>query len=171
MDDAQIAVPAPSEATPARRSAREPAPAPEAVIRLLTTYLDALNRRDDAALAALLAPDAVQHWPFGPDTVGAAAALTNLQRVAAVFPDLAVTANQFLAGDNLGVIVWTATGTQTQPFLGFPPSARSATWSGLFVHRLAGGQIVETWTQADHLSRLQQQGALPTPAAPPASSA
>ncbi len=169
MDGAQVDAPAPSVVAPAGRPGRDPALTQEAAIALLSTYLEAVNHRDDAALAALLAPDYVHHWPFGHDTVGAAADLANLQRVAEVFPDLTVTADQILAGDDLGVIVWTATGTQARPFLGFPPSAHPASWSGIFVHRLAGGQITETWTQADHLSRLQQQGAIPAPAAPPAS--
>jgi steroid delta-isomerase-like uncharacterized protein len=168
---AETDAPAPSGAMPASRPDRELPLTPEEVTALLTAYLEAINRRDETALAALLAPDSVHHWPFGHDTVGVAADVANLQRVAAVFPDLAVTAGQILAGDDLGVIIWTATGTQRQPFLGFPPSARPATWSGIFVHRLAGGRIAETWTQADHLSRLQQQGAIPALAATPASRA
>ena len=169
MDDAQVDAPAPSVVAPADQPSRDPSLTQEAATALLTRYLEAVNRRDGVALAALLAPDYIHHWPFGHDTVGAAADLANLQRVAEVFPDLTVTADKILAGDDLGVIIWTATGTQARPFLGFPPSALPATWSGIFVHRLAGGRIAETWTQADHLSRLQEQGAIPAPAAAPAS--
>ena len=142
---------------------------PDAVTGLLTTFLEATNHREEAVLAALLAPGYIHHWPLGHETVGAAAYLANLHHVAEVFPDLTVAADQIFAGDGFGAMVWTATGTQRQPFLGFPPCEHPATWTGLFLHRLAGGQIAETWTQADHLSRLQQQGALPPPAATTAS--
>lgn len=141
------------------------APATEAVAALLTTFLEATNRRDAPTLTAILTPDFRHHWPFGHETVGVAAYLAQLERVAGVFPDLTVIANHIFACDGFGSMVWTATGTQQQPFLGFPPSDHPATWSGLFVHRLAGDHIAETWTQADHLSRLQQQGALHPPAA------
>jgi steroid delta-isomerase-like uncharacterized protein len=170
MDSTPVDAPATEVTTPPGHQHRGSALAPEAVTALLTTFLEATNRRDDTTLAALLAPDYLHHWPFGHDTVGAAAYVANLQRVAEVFPDLTVTAVQIFASDDFGAMVWTAIGTQRQPFLGFPPSDHPATWSGLFLHRLAGGQIAETWTQADHLSRLQQQGALPALVATPAPS-
>ena len=156
-------------ASPAGSADSCPVLSPTEVTALLTTFLEATDSRDEAALAALLAPTYVHHWPLGHDTVGVAAYMANLQRVAEVFPDLTVTADQIFASDDFGGMVWTATGTQMQPFLGFPPSDHPATWSGLFVHRLACGQIAETWTEADHLSRLQQQGALPGLVATPAS--
>lgn len=157
MDGAPVDAPATEVATPDHAAALPP----ETVTALLTTFLEATNRQDATALTAILTPDFRHHWPFGHETVGVAEYLAQLERVAAVFPDLTVTANQTFPGDGFGAMVWTAIGTQRQPFLGFPPSEHSATWSGLFVHRLAGNQIAETWTQADHLSRLQQQGALP----------
>jgi steroid delta-isomerase-like uncharacterized protein len=139
------------------------------VTTLLTTFLEATNSRDKAALAAILAPDYGHHWPFGHTTAGVEGYVANLQRVAEVFPDLTVAADHTFAGDDFGAMVWTAKGTQSQPFLGFPPSAHPATWTGLFVHRFVCGQIAETWTQADHLSRLQQQGAFQAPASTSAS--
>ncbi len=168
MDGAPAATPATEAATPLGQPGRGSALAPEAVTALMTAFLEATNRRDGTTLAALLAPGYLHHWPFGHETVGSTAYVANLQHVAEVFPDLTVTADQIFASDDFGAMVWTATGTQSQPFLGFPPSDHPATWTGLFLHRLAGGQIAETWTQADHLSRLQQQGALPLPVAIPA---
>jgi steroid delta-isomerase-like uncharacterized protein len=169
MDSTQFTTPATPPATPAGRPDCCPVLSPAEVTALQTAFLAATNRRDKAALAAILPPDYVHHWPFGHDTVGVEAYVANLQRVAEVFPDLTVTADHIFASDSFGAMVWTATGTQSQPFLGFPPSAHPATWTGLFVHRLTCGQIAETWTQADHLSRLQQQGALPAPVATSAS--
>ena len=163
MDGTPVATPATEAATPPGHPERAAALA--RVTALMTTFLEATNRRDGTTLAAILAPGYRHHWPFGHETVGPRAYLANLQHVATVFPDLSVAANQSFASDDFGAMVWTATGTQSQPFLGFPPSDHPATWTGLFLHRLAGGQIAETWTQADHLSRLQQQGALPLPAA------
>ena len=167
MDITPVETPATEDATPPADPARGSALAPEAVTALMTTFLEATDRRDGTTLTAILAPGYLHHWPFGHETVGPAAYVANLQHVAEVFPDLSVAANQSFASDDFGAMVWTATGTQSLPFLGFPPSDHPATWTGLFLHRLAGGQIAETWTQADHLSRLKQQGAIPPPAATP----
>lgn len=169
MDGAQAGAPAPFVTTPPGHLDHGSSPPQEAVTRIMTTFLEATNRRDDTILAALLAPDYLHHWPFGHDTVGAAAYVANLQHVAEVFPDLAVRADQIFASDDFGAMVWTATGTQSVPFLGFPPSEHPATWSGLFLHRRVEGKIAETWTQADHLSRLRQQGALPATVVTPTS--
>lgn len=165
MDGTPVDTPATEVATTPDRSST---PAQEAVTALMTTFLEATNRRDGAALEAILAHGYLHHWPFGHETVGSAGYLANLQHVAEVFPDLTVKADQIFACHDFGTMVWTATGTQSQPFLGFPPSEHRASWTGLFLHRLAGSQIAETWTQADHLSRLQQQGAIPLPATTPA---
>jgi steroid delta-isomerase-like uncharacterized protein len=167
MDGTPVDMPATDAASSPSQAPRDAAPGPEAVTALMTTFLEATNRRDGTALEAILAPGYLHHWPFGHETVGAAAYLANLQHVAQVFPDLTVRADHIFASDDFGAMVWTATGTQSLPFLGFPPSDHPATWTGLFLHRLAGGQIAETWTQADHLSRLKQQGAIPPPAATP----
>ena len=166
MDGTPVDTPATDAASSPSQAPRDAAPAPAAVTALMTTFLTATNRRDGTALEAILSPGYLHHWPFGHETVGAAAYLANLQHVAEVFPDLTVRADQIFASDDFGAMVWTATGTQSLPFLGFPPSDHPATWTGLFLHRLAGGQIAETWTQADHLSRLKQQGAIPPPATP-----
>jgi steroid delta-isomerase-like uncharacterized protein len=168
MDDTLVETPVTQVATPPGHPTPVSALTPEAVTALMTTFLEATNRRDGAALAVILAPGYLHHWPLAHETVGAAGYLANLQHVAEVFPDLTVRANQIFASDDFGAMVWTATGTQRQPFLGFPPCDHPATWTGLFLHRLAGGQIAETWTQADHLSCLQQQGALNLPVATPA---
>jgi len=170
MDGHPVDSAATEVATPPGHPDRGAALTPEAVSRLMTTFLEATNRRDATTLAAILAPGYRHHWPFGHETVGAEAYVANLQHVAEVFPDLTVAADQIFASDDFGAMVWTAKGTQSQPFLGFPASDHPATWTGLFLHRLAGNQIAETWTQADHLSRLQQQGAIPLAVATPAPS-
>ena len=161
MDGVPVDASATEAATSSGRLERGAALTTEAVTRLMTAFLEATNRRDAATLGAILAPGYRHHWPFGHETVGAAAYVANLQHVAEVFPDLTVAADQIFACDDFGTMVWTAKGKQSQPFLGFPPSDHPVTWTGLFLHRFAGDQIAETWTQADHLSRLQQQGALP----------
>ena len=58
---------------------------------------------------------------------------------------------------------WTATGTKHGVLTGLPPTGKAAKVMGIWIHRLAGGQIVESWNVWDMLGMLQQLGALPAP--------
>ena len=161
-------VSAAQEPTPGATPAADcPVQSAQDVTTLATELVAAFNQRDDDKLAALLTPDYVHHWGFGSDTAGAAAYVSAIQRWHTVFPDLTYTAEQVLAGEDLGVMELSLTGTQSQPFMGFPASDRPVTWSMLFAFRVQCGRIAESWVESDQLSRLQQQGALPGPAATP----
>ena len=56
---------------------------------------------------------------------------------------------------------WTATGTNSAPFQGLGPTGQQLQWTGINIYRVACGQIVETWTEADTLGRLRQLGGVP----------
>jgi steroid delta-isomerase-like uncharacterized protein len=154
------------EATPAATTDC-PVLSSDDVTTLATAWVAALNNRDDEQLATLLAPDYVHHWGLGSDTEGAAAYVSAIEKWHTVFPDLTYSAEQILAGENVGALAMSLTGTQTQPFMGFPASGKPVTWSVLFAFRVECGQIVETWAESDQLSRLQQQGAIASPMATP----
>ena len=43
----------------------------------------------------------------------------------------------------------------------FPPTGKQATFTGIFISRMAGGQIAEEWEHFDQLGMLQQLGVVP----------
>ena len=47
--------------------------------------------------------------------------------------------------------------------MGFPPTGKRATISGIFLYRIADGKIVESWIQSDRLGLLQQLVLVPRP--------
>lgn len=57
----------------------------------------------------------------------------------------------------------TGTGVHTGEFLGIPPTGRRVSMSGIAIHRVQDGRIVEHWAQIDALGLLQQLGAVPAP--------
>ena len=57
----------------------------------------------------------------------------------------------------------TAHGTQTGEFFGIPPTGRRFTMSGIAIHRIRDGKIVEHWHEIDMLARPQQLGVVPAP--------
>jgi len=161
-----VAQEATHDATPAA-TADCPMLSPEEVTTLATALVAALNQRDDERLATLLAPDYAHHWGLGSDTEGAAAYVIAIQSWHTAFPDLTYSIEQILAGQNVGALEMSLTGTQSQPFMGFPASDHPVTWSVLFAFRVECGRFAETWAESDQLSRLQQQGVIPSTIATP----
>lgn len=79
------------------------------------------------------------------------------------FPDLRFNVEEMLAKDDLVVTRWLATGTHEGEFLAVPASGRRMAATGMTMHRLENGRIVEGWTNWDALSMLTQIGVLPPP--------
>ena len=58
--------------------------------------------------------------------------------------------------------------TFTGEILGIPPNGKVVEITGISIHRIADGKLVEHWANADLLSFMQQLGALPAPEQAPA---
>jgi steroid delta-isomerase-like uncharacterized protein len=59
------------------------------------------------------------------------------------------------------VMRWTGSGTHTGELLGIPPTNRKVRVDGIWMFRVAGGKIVESWNCWDTLGMLQQLGVVP----------
>lgn len=78
------------------------------------------------------------------------------------FPDIRITIEELVAEGDRVVTRWTARGTNSGSLFGMPATNKSATITGITIDRLAGGKIVETWTNFDNLGMLQQLGVIPS---------
>jgi len=63
-------------------------------------------------------------------------------------------------GDTV-VMRWTGSGTHTGELLGIPPTNRKVRVDGIWMFRVGGGKIVESWNCWDTLGMLQQLGVVP----------
>jgi steroid delta-isomerase-like uncharacterized protein len=59
------------------------------------------------------------------------------------------------------IMRWTGSGTHTGDLLGIPPTNRKVRVDGIWMFRIAGGKIVESWNCWDTLGMLQQLGVVP----------
>lgn len=113
---------------------------------------------------ALYAPDYVDHVGRGPEAsrvVGPAGIKQAVTLFRTAFPDLHYTVEAQVAEGELVLSRFSASGTQTGPFLGAPPSGKSVTYTGMDLNRIVGGKIVESWVNYDALALLQQLGLVP----------
>ncbi len=78
----------------------------------------------------------------------------------AAFPDSHHTVEDLIAEGDEVVTRFTWRGTHRGEFLGVAPTGRRVAVAGIWIHRLAGGRIVEgrAWGQFDWLGLLQQRG-------------
>jgi steroid delta-isomerase-like uncharacterized protein len=126
-----------------------------------TTVLDliaaAWNRGDLSAIDRAVADDHIEHEPEG-DEIGRDHLAQTVQAYRAAFPDLRIAVDDQIAGGDRVVIRWTGTGTHRGELNGIPATGRTATVSGVFIHKLAGGLITESWSMFDQLGLLAQLG-------------
>ena len=80
------------------------------------------------------------------------------------FPDMVGTVQDEIAAGDKVVVRWAAHATHQGEFMGIPATRKKIVVNGTSIYRLAGGQIVEEWTEADMMGLMTQLGAIPEPA-------
>ena len=58
---------------------------------------------------------------------------------------------------------WTGRGTHQGELLGIAPSGNEVTFRGIDVLRIAGGKVVERWSEYNALEAMQRMGVIPGP--------
>ncbi|HEY4046042.1 MAG TPA: ester cyclase [Acidobacteriaceae bacterium] len=91
-------------------------------------------------------------------TSGAGNYKQHIQTCRTAFPDLKITIEDTIAERNEVVLHWKAHGTHRGPFLGMPPTEKSATISGTSINRIDKGKIAEQWVDWNLLSLMEQLG-------------
>jgi len=122
-------------------------------------YDEVLTGRDRQLLAQLLDPSFVSHVSGGNDA-GAEAYTAAVGATHAAFPDLVATVHDQVAEDDKVVTRWSATGTHAGDFAGVPATGRLVTVSGIHIHRVRHGRLIEHWEELNLLGVLRQIGVL-----------
>lgn len=112
---------------------------------LVASFYDAFNREDAALFRTILSSD----WKDHPEAPGQKPGPDGLIDVVAAFrgafEGLVITPEQVVAEDDHVVVRIRLEGRHVKPFFGHSPSGRQVTFSGMDMHRLRDGRIVETW--------------------------
>jgi steroid delta-isomerase-like uncharacterized protein len=128
---------------------------------LARQFLDVFSTGDVSALQAVLAHDVVDHNPLpgvrsGRDGIADAVALFRTG-----FPDLQVSVDHLVAEGDLVAAAGIATGINSGPIFGAPPTGNRATFAYLDLYRVSDGRITECWHVEDVAGMLAQLGLVP----------
>ena len=127
-------------------------------------FLDAAwNRGDTSVIDHTVAEQHVEHEPDG-DEVGRGHLKETVLAYRTAFPDLRKSFEDQIADGDRVVTRWIASGTHLGELNGIGATGRAAHVSGIFIHRLADGQISESWSMFDQIGLLLQLGAIQFPA-------
>ena len=126
---------------------------------LVRRFLDELHNKRNYGIVDELAPSYIGHGGGGSDSE--AVKQGTRSRVAA-FPDIRLTIDDQIAEGDKVVTRWTMRGTHQGEYEGIAPTNKEFTNTGIFIHRIEGGKLVERWASTDTLGFMQQIGAIPS---------
>jgi predicted ester cyclase len=126
-------------------------------------YDEVINKKNWAAIDEFIDPNFVNHAlpPGVPAGIEGERQVFSMYTTA--FPDAHFTVEDMIAEADKVVVRLSVSATQQGTFMGLPPSGKHATSTGIDIIRIAGGMLVERWSEMDMLGLLQQLGVAPPP--------
>ncbi len=126
---------------------------------LVRRWFAELDRRNFAIIDELLPVDYVDHNPPLPDLPpGREGVRQSSLALAAAFPDAVHTIDDQIAEGDKVMTRLTVRATFLGEILGYRPTGRIVEVSGIAVHRVAAGRLVEHWANMDMAGFMQQIG-------------
>ncbi len=90
--------------------------------------------------------------------VGPAAYKKQIAAFVAGFPDLKFVVDDIISENDRVVAVWNWSGTHRGEYLGIAPTNKKASVTGITIHQLANGKILDSHAAWDSLGLLRQLG-------------
>jgi predicted ester cyclase len=124
---------------------------------LVRRWFEELDKRNFAIIDELIPEDYIDHNPPLPDLPpGRAGVLESSLRLYAAFPDaIHIVHEQMAEGDKVMTRL-TTRASFTGEIFGFQPTGKPVEVSGIAVHRIANGQLVEHWAHLDMVGFMEQ---------------
>ena len=120
------------------------------------------NKRQLQIAEQLFSPSHVYHDPASPWVGSGPAGMKELigayQRA---FNDARWDVHAMMASGDTVITRWSGSGTHTGELAGLAPTNKKVKVDGIWMQRIAGGKVAESWNCWDMLGLLQQLGAAP----------
>jgi steroid delta-isomerase-like uncharacterized protein len=134
---------------------------------IVLRYFAEMDRGNIDIVDELIAEDYVDHNPALPGVgPGREGNRQYMRMLKTAFPDAAHTIDDIIAEGNKVMTRVTARGTFLGECMGYQPNGNIVEISGIAVHRVENGRLVEHWAHADIAGFMRQIGADAASAAP-----
>jgi steroid delta-isomerase-like uncharacterized protein len=129
---------------------------------ILRLYEELWNKRKLEAVSEIISPShALQAPNVSGSAVGPEAYKRQLMLFLGGYPDLRFTIEDMVAENDKVVACWTFSGTHKGDFMGVPATNRKVSVDGITIHHIAGGKIMDSYSNWDTLGMMQQLGVIP----------
>jgi steroid delta-isomerase-like uncharacterized protein len=125
-------------------------------------YFEGLNKADLTIADELFSPDHVTYMPGSPP-MNSEGLKQAFSMFSSAFPNLNHTLEDQIAEGEKVATRFTLRGTHQGPFFGIPPTGKQVHVTGITIHRIVNGKIVEQRVEMDMLGIMQQLGVIPAP--------
>ena len=125
-------------------------------------YEEVWNKRKLEVIKEIISPSHGLQAPttFG-SSIGPEAYKRNVLSFLAGYPDLHWTIEDLIAEKDKVVASWTMSGTHKGDYMGIPATNKKVSVEGITIHNVAGGKIMDSYSNWDVLGMMQQLGAVP----------
>ncbi len=115
------------------------------------------------AVADLMAPDHVFHFPLAPGPQDKAQHVAGQAHIKTIFPDYRMDVVDQIAEGDMVMTRLTVRGTQQGEFMGHPGNGQTSEITTINIMRIRDGLVVDEWDELDTLSFLAQLGVIERP--------
>jgi len=122
---------------------------------LARRFLEAQARGDIETLDELMARDFIDRSLLPGQKPGREDYKRSLADMLSVFANTGFTVEDQIAEGDMVVSRFTGTSVHRGKFLGADPTGQETSYSGITIHRIAGGRIAEEWSESDNLEVVQ----------------
>jgi len=132
----------------------------KAIVRRL--YEEVWNKRKLEIISEVISPShALQAPNISGSYVGPEAYKRQILLFLAGYSDLRFSIEDMIAEQDKVVACWTFSGTHRGDYMGIPATNKKVSVDGMTMHHVAGGKIMDSYSNWDALGMMQQLGVVP----------
>ena len=134
----------------------------KAIVRRL--YEEVWNRRKLEVVSEIISPSHALHAPNisgSSSSIGPEAYKRQISLLLAGYPDLHWTIEDTIAEKDKVVVCWTISGTHKGDYMGVPATNKKVSVDGITIHHVAGGKIMDSYSNWNIFGMMQQLGVIP----------
>ena len=125
-------------------------------------FREVCNGRKLALADNLFSPDHEYHDPTSPWVGRGPQGMKDLiSAYQTGFPDAHWSIEEILVAGDVVITRWTGRGTHKRELMGIAPMGKSVIVQGIWIHKVDGDRIVQSWNIWDALGMMQQLGVVP----------